>query len=66
MERINKKHRAAKPEQEGLREPKRKQAFSVFGGPVEKVGPPQELSKLADLLSPDPGLARALTHGFHS
>lgn len=67
MERINKKHGTPKrDEHEELRAPKRKQAFSVYGGPVEKVGDPQELGKLADLLNPDPGLARALTHGFHS
>jgi SAM-dependent methyltransferase len=67
MERLNKKHRATKPvEHEEWRAPKRKQAFSVYGGPVEKVGDAGELGKLADLLNPDPGLARALTHGFHS
>lgn len=67
MERMKKKHHGPRPdEQEELRAPKRKQAFSVFGGPVEKVGDARELTKLADLLNPDPGLARALTHGFHS
>jgi hypothetical protein len=67
MERLKNKHRTAKPdEREEFRAPKRKQAFSVYGGPVEKVGDAKELGKLADLLNPDPGLARALTHGFHS
>ncbi len=67
MERVSKKNRAdGKDELDVPRAPKRKQAFSVFGGPVEKAGDSKELGKLADLLNPDPGLARALTHGFHS
>jgi SAM-dependent methyltransferase len=68
MERLNKRReRTSKPaEHEELRERRLKQAFSVFGGPVEKHGDPKEVAKLADLLDPDPGLARALTHGFHS
>jgi methylase of polypeptide subunit release factors len=45
---------------------RRKQAFSVFGGAVEQVGDAETAAALAELLAPDPGLARALTHGFHS
>ena len=49
-----------------LRQERRKQAFSVFGGAVEKAGDSESATALAELLVPDPGLARALTHGFHS
>ena len=49
-----------------LRVQRRKQAFSVFGGPVERAGDAESAAALAELLAPDPGLARALTHGFHS
>jgi len=49
-----------------LRVERRKQAFSVFGGAVEQAGDHESALALAQLLTPDPGLARALTHGFHS
>jgi 16S rRNA G966 N2-methylase RsmD len=49
-----------------LRQERRKQAFSVFGGAVEQAGDAETAAALAELLAPDPGLARALTHGFHS
>jgi DNA modification methylase len=49
-----------------LRQERRKQAFSVFGGAVEKAGDGESATALAELLATDPGLARALTHGFHS
>ena len=49
-----------------LRQERRKQAFSVFGGAVERAGDGESAAALAELLAPDPGLARALTHGFHS
>jgi 16S rRNA G966 N2-methylase RsmD len=49
-----------------LRVERRKQAFSVFGGAIEQAGDREAATALAKLLDPDPGLARALTHGFHS
>jgi 16S rRNA G966 N2-methylase RsmD len=49
-----------------LRQERRKQAFSVFGGAVEQAGDAETAAALAEMLAPDPGLARALTHGFHS
>jgi len=67
MERVSKRHRArASGGQDGPRVPKCKRAFSVIGGPVEKAGDARELGLVGDLLNPDPGLARVLTHGFHS
>jgi len=60
----------ARPEQSAdgtiLRVQRRKEAFSVFGGAVEQAGDRATGVALAELLAPDPGLARALTHGFHS
>jgi SAM-dependent methyltransferase len=50
----------------GAAAPRQRRAFSTLGGPVElggDVGPARALGKLLDV---DPGLARALTHGFHS
>jgi Predicted DNA modification methylase len=38
----------------------------VFGGAVERAGDGESAAALAEMLAPDPGLARALTHGFHS
>jgi len=49
-----------------LRVQRRKEAFSVFGGAVEQAGDRETATALAELFAPDPGLARALTHGFHS
>jgi 16S rRNA G966 N2-methylase RsmD len=46
--------------------PRRKQAFSVLGGAVDRAGDPRSAAQLAELFTADPGLARALTHGFHS
>ncbi|MGB8293924.1 MAG: DNA methyltransferase [Polyangia bacterium] len=69
MERVKKKdHKGAggKDSPAVLRPQRRKQAFSVFGGAVEQAGDRESASALAELLAPDPGLARALTHGFHS
>jgi DNA modification methylase len=37
-----------------------------MGGPVELGGEGASARKLGELLDVDPGLARALTHGFHS
>jgi len=45
---------------------RRKQAFSVLGGAVERSGDEKSAALLAQLFTLDPGLARALTHGFHS
>ena len=72
MERVTKKHHKEAGGHEGpakvpvLRKERRKQAFSVLGGAVERVGHAESAAALAELLAPDPGLARALTHGFHS
>jgi SAM-dependent methyltransferase len=43
-----------------------RRAFSGLGGPVETAGDPTEAQALACLWRVDPGLERALTHGFHS
>ncbi len=58
--------REASPKDPVLRPQRRKQAFSVFGGAVERTGDSDSAAALAEMLAPDPGLARALTHGFHS
>ncbi len=46
--------------------PRQRRAFSTMGGPIEVGGDPDEARQLGKLLVVDPGLARALTHGFHS
>lgn len=47
--------------------PKRqRRAFSTFGGPVELGGESTAARTLGKLFDVDEGLARALTHGFHS
>ena len=46
--------------------PRQRRAFSMYGGPVDSAGEPAAAKSLAALWSVDPGLARALTHGFHS
>jgi SAM-dependent methyltransferase len=47
--------------------PKRqRRAFSTFGGPVELGGEGPAARTLGKLFDVDEGLARALTHGFHS
>ena len=69
MERVKQKDRKSAGGKESppiLRKERRKQAFSVFGGAVEQAGAHESALALAELLTPDPGLARALTHGFHS
>lgn len=48
------------------RVPRQRRAFSTVGGPVETAGDPTEAAALARLWDVDPGLARALTHGFHA
>jgi len=50
----------------GLAEPRQRRAFSTIGGPIELGGDAREARVLGKLLAVDPGLARALTHGFHS
>ena len=37
-----------------------------MGGPIELGGEAKEARLLGKMLAVDPGLARALTHGFHS
>jgi DNA modification methylase len=72
MERVKGKDRRRRGGQEHspgepiLRVERRKQAFSVFGGAIERAGDGESAAALAEMLAPDPGLARALTHGFHS
>jgi len=72
MERVKKRdHQSAggkgsHPGEPILRVERRKQAFSVFGGAIERAGDGESAAALAEMLAPDPGLARALTHGFHS
>ena len=72
MERVSNKDRKTAAGKESpakvpvLRKERRKQAFSVFGGAVERAGDSESAAVLAAMLAPDPGLARALTHGFHS
>ena len=46
--------------------PRQRRAFSTMGGPVELGGAATEARRLGKLFDVDPGLARALTHGFHS
>ena len=46
--------------------PRQRRAFSTMGGPVELGGDTPAAHALGKLLDVDPGLARALTHGFHS
>ncbi len=46
--------------------PRQRRAFSTMGGPVELGGDQAASRALGKLLDVDPGLARALTHGFHS
>lgn len=46
--------------------PRQRRAFSTVGGAVETAGDPEEAGALARLWDVDPGLARALTHGFHA
>jgi SAM-dependent methyltransferase len=45
---------------------RQRRAFSTLGGPIELGGAGAEARLLGRLLDVDPGLARALTHGFHS
>lgn len=45
---------------------RRREAFSVLGGPVETEGDPEAGRLLKKLFDVDRGLARALTHGFHN
>jgi len=47
-------------------EPRQRRAFSTLGGPVELGGEGPAARTLGKLLDVDAGLARALTHGFHS
>jgi hypothetical protein len=46
--------------------PRQRRAFSTVGGAIETAGDPEEAGALARLWNVDPGLARALTHGFHA
>jgi SAM-dependent methyltransferase len=46
--------------------PRQRRAFSTVGGAVETGGDPADAAVLGKLWKVDPGLARALTHGFHS
>jgi SAM-dependent methyltransferase len=46
--------------------PRQRRAFSTIGGPIELGGDTKEARLLGKMLAVDPGLARALTHGFHS
>ena len=46
--------------------PRQRRAFSTIGGPIELGGDAKEARLLGKMLAVDPGLARALTHGFHS
>jgi 16S rRNA G966 N2-methylase RsmD len=48
------------------RAPRRRQAFSVFGGAIETWGEAAFARVAGKLFELDPGLSRALTHGFHS
>jgi hypothetical protein len=48
------------------RAPRQRRAFSTIGGPIELGGDAAEARQLGKMLRVDPGLARALTHGFHS
>jgi hypothetical protein len=45
---------------------RQRRAFSTMGGPVELGGEGAPARTLGKLLDVDAGLARALTHGFHS
>jgi hypothetical protein len=45
---------------------RQRRAFSTLGGPIELGGDAAEARALGQLLDVDAGLARALTHGFHS
>ncbi len=56
--------RSAHPEERPA--PRQRRAFSTLGGPIELGGDAPEARRLGKLLGVDPGLARALTHGFHS
>jgi len=51
---------------EAPRPVRQRRAFSTMGGPVELGGESAPARALGNLLDVDPGLARALTHGFHS
>ena len=65
--------RATRPDGGGLspksptapRVPRQRRAFSTVGGAVDTGGDATEARALSDLWNVDPGLARALTHGFH-
>jgi SAM-dependent methyltransferase len=46
--------------------PRQRRAFSTVGGAVDTAGDPAGARALAALWDVDPGLARALTHGFHA
>ena len=46
--------------------PRQRRAFSTVGGEVEAAGEPEAAQALTRLWNVDAGLARALTHGFHS
>jgi SAM-dependent methyltransferase len=46
--------------------PRQRRAFSTIGGPVDLGGDAAAARALGELLDVDAGLARALTHGFHS
>jgi SAM-dependent methyltransferase len=54
------------PQKTPVAAPRQKRAFSTLGGPVELGGDAEEAHLLGKLLKVDPGLARALTHGFHT
>lgn len=45
---------------------RQRRAFSTVGGAVDVAGDEEEARALARLWDVDPGLARSLTHGFHS
>jgi hypothetical protein len=52
--------------QSAPRVPRQRRAFSTVGGAVDTGGDAEEARALGALWDVDPGLARALTHGFHA
>jgi SAM-dependent methyltransferase len=64
--RAREKLRERQEERDRPEPPRQRRAFSTMGGPVETGGAVAEAKILGKLLAVDPGLARALTHGFHS
>jgi SAM-dependent methyltransferase len=62
MERMSAPRASARP----VDPPRQRRAFSTIGGPIELGGDAKEARLLGKILAVDPGLARALTHGFHS